>query len=71
MFTWMGICVIHAAERGEWWDVKVKLSLSEGTAKIVHVDQDGYVTTIIECTPDNCTEEYVVKTVSLKRDLTE
>ena len=50
-------------------DIEVKLSLSEGTAKIVHVDENGYVTTIIECTPDNCVEDYVVKTVSLKKGL--
>lgn len=50
-------------------NIEIKLSLSEGAVKIVHVDEDGYVTTIIECTPDNCVEEYVVKTVSLKKGL--
>ena len=56
-------------EDNEDIDIEVKLSLSEGTAKIVHVDENGYVTTMIECTPDNCVEDYVVKTVSLKKGL--
>lgn len=42
------------------------LSLSKGQAKIVHIDEDGNVTTLIECTPDTSTAEYVTKTVSLK-----
>ena len=50
-------------------NIKIKLSLSEGTVKIVHVDGDGHVTTIIECTPDDCVEDDIVKTVSLKRGL--
>ena len=50
-------------------DIKIKLSLSEGTAKLVYVDEEGYVTTIIECTSDNCVDEEVVKTVSLKKGL--
>ena len=54
-------------EDDEKINIKIKLSLSEGTVKIVHVDGDGHVTTIIECTPDECVEEYVMKTVSLKK----
>ena len=50
-------------------DIKIKLSLSEGDAKLVYVDEGGYVTTIIECTSDNCVDEEVVKTVSLKKGL--
>ena len=50
-------------------DIKIKLSLSEGAAKLVYVDEEGYVTTIIECTSDNCVDEEVVKTVSLKKGL--
>ena len=30
---------------------------------------EGYVTTMIECTSDNCAYDYVVKTVSLKKGL--
>ena len=56
-------------EDDEEINIKIKLSLSEGTAKIVHVDGDGHVTTIIECTPDDCVEDDIVKTVSLKRGL--
>ena len=40
-----------------------KLSLAEGIVKIVHVDEMGNVTTIIECTPDNCVD--TMKPVSL------
>ena len=50
-------------------DIKIKLSLSEGAAKLVYVDEEGYVTTIIECTSDNCVDEKVLKTVSLKKGL--
>ena len=56
-------------EDNEDIDIEIKLSLSEGTAKIVHVDENGNVTTIIECTSDNCAEEYVAKTISLKKGL--
>lgn len=56
-------------ENDEDINIKIKLSLSEGTVKIVHVDGDGHVTTIIECTPDDCVEGDIVKTVSLKRGL--
>lgn len=48
-------------------DIEIKLSLSEGTAKIVLVDEDGEVSTIIECTQDDCVAEGIVKTVSLKK----
>ena len=51
-------------EKSEDFNVEVKLSLAEGIVKIVHVDEMGNVTTIIECTPDNCVEN-TMKTVSL------
>lgn len=54
-------------EENENIDIEIKLSLSEGTAKIVHVDEDGSVATIIECTSDNCVENSVTKTVSLQK----
>lgn len=56
-------------EESEDINVEIKLSLSEGTVKLVHVDEGGHVTTIIECTPDNCEEKSVTKKVSLKKGL--
>lgn len=50
-------------EKSEDFNVEVKLSLAEGIVKIVHVDEMGNVTTIIECTPDNCVD--TMKPVSL------
>lgn len=50
-------------------EIKIKLSLSEGTAKIVHLDEDGGVITIMECTGDNSTDGYILKTLSLKKGL--
>lgn len=47
-------------------ELKIQMNLSEGTAKVVHVDEDANVTTIIECTPENITNDYVIQTVSLK-----
>lgn len=47
-------------------EIEIKLTLSEGTVKIVHVDEEGNITTIIECTSDSATDEYISKTVSLK-----
>lgn len=47
-------------------EVQVKLSLSKGIVKIVHVDEEGNVTTILECTPDSSTDEYVTPIVSVK-----
>ena len=44
-----------------------KLSLAEGIVKIVHVDEMGNVTTIIECTPDNCVD--TMRTVSSSRNI--
>lgn len=39
---------------------------TKGQAKIVHIDADGNVTTLIECTPETSTDGYVTKTVSMK-----
>ena len=50
-------------------EIKIKLRLSEGTAKLVHIDEDGNVSTIIECTQDNASDEYILKTISLKKGL--
>lgn len=37
----------------------------KGQAKIVHIDDDGNVTTVIECAPETSTDGFVTKTVSL------
>ncbi len=49
-------------------DIQVDLSfsLSKGQAKLVHIDEEDNVTTIMECTPENLTDGYVEKTISLK-----
>ena len=47
-------------------NINVSLSLSKGQVKIVHIDKDGNVTTVIECTPDTSTDGFVTETVSLK-----
>ncbi len=41
--------------------------LSEGKAKVVHIDEDDNVTTIIGCTPESCTEGYVTVPVEMKK----
>lgn len=47
-------------------ELKIRMSLSDGTAKIVHIDEDDNVTTIIECTPESTTDGYITQTVPLK-----
>lgn len=47
-------------------EIEFSFSLSAGQAKIVHIDADGNVTTIIECSPESSTDGFVTKTVSLK-----
>lgn len=49
--------------------VEIRLSMSAGTAKIVHIDEDGNITTLIEYTSESSKEENVVKTVSLKEGI--
>ena len=48
-------------------EIHLKLSLSKGQAKVVCVDGDRNVTTIVECDPDNSTNGIVTKTVSLTK----
>lgn len=48
-------------------DIKFSFSLSNGMAKIVHIDVNGNVTTIIECSPDTSADGFITKTVSLKK----
>lgn len=44
-----------SADYDEDQEVRIKLyfTLAAGRAKLVHVDEDGNVTTIVECTPDS------------------
>lgn len=53
-------------EENQNTDIDFSFSLSKGLAKIVHIDRDGNVTTIIECSPETATDGFVTETVSLK-----
>lgn len=46
-------------------EIEFSFVLTEGQAKIVHIDAEGNVTTLIECTPETSTEGYVTKIVSM------
>lgn len=52
-------------EEGQNVEIEFSFVLTEGQAKIVHIDADGNVTTLIECTPETITDGYVTKTVSM------
>lgn len=45
--------------------MEILCSLTEGTGKLVHVDEKGNVTTLVECNTD--TSAAVIKTVSLQK----
>jgi len=45
--------------------MEIICSLTDGTGKLVHVDADGNVTTLVEC--DEETSAAVIKTISLKQ----
>ena len=47
-------------------EIDFSFSLSAGQAKIVHIDAQVNVTTVIECMPETCTDGVVTKTVALK-----
>lgn len=47
-------------------ELQIQMSLSEGTAKVVHIDEDGNVTTVLECTSESTTNGYITQTISLK-----
>lgn len=47
-------------------EIDFSFTLSQGQAKIVHIDAEGNVTTVMECSPETSTEEFTTKTVSLK-----
>lgn len=46
-------------------EINLSFVLAGGKAKLVHIDANDNVTTVIECTPDTSTEEAVTKTVSM------
>lgn len=48
-------------------EIEISFSISAGQAKLVHVDADGNVTTVIECTPETSTDGLVAKTLELKQ----
>ncbi|MBQ8633405.1 MAG: hypothetical protein IJ420_07345 [Lachnospiraceae bacterium] len=45
--------------------MEIICSLTDGTGKLVHVDADGNVTTLVECDKD--TSAAVIRTISLKQ----
>lgn len=47
-------------------EIDFDFSLSAGKAKVVHIDAEENVTTVIECVPETSTDGVVTKTVSLK-----
>ncbi|MBQ3029479.1 MAG: hypothetical protein IJD26_10375 [Lachnospiraceae bacterium] len=47
--------------------LEVSLALSEGQAKLVHIDADDNVTTLVECTPETCSEEPVTVPVAMQK----
>ena len=53
-------------EKDQDLEVNIDFSLSNGRAKVVYVDDKGNVTTVVECTPDNLTNGYITKNISLK-----
>lgn len=47
-------------------EISFSLRLSKGQAKVVHVDEEGNVTTIIECSPETTPAGFVTRKVSFK-----
>lgn len=56
----------ESVEEDQDIEIDVSFQLTNGKAKLVHVDSDGNVTTVIECLPETSTDGFVTKTVSLK-----
>ncbi len=46
--------------------VEISFSLSEGKAKLVHIDSSGNVTTLIECEPETSADGARTMTIALK-----
>lgn len=47
-------------------EIDISFRLSNGQAKIVHIDSEDNVTTVFECLPEISTDGFVTKTVALK-----
>ena len=47
-------------------EIDFSFSLTEGQAKIVHIDAEGNITTLLESSPETSTKISVTQTVSLK-----
>lgn len=52
-------------ENSQSVEIKFSFVLTEGQAKIVHIDAEGNITTLIDCTPETSTDGYVTKTISM------
>ncbi|TGY97794.1 hypothetical protein E5329_02760 [Petralouisia muris] len=48
-------------------EIDLSFCLSKGQAKIVHIDNDNHVTTLLECSPETSTDGFITKTVSLQK----
>lgn len=47
-------------------EIDFSFSIAKGRAKIVCVDGEGNVVTVIECTPETSTDGFVTQTIALK-----
>ena len=56
----------HLAE-GETVQLKVRLTLAKGQAKLVHVDEEGRITTLLECTAETDKDEYITLSLSMPK----
>lgn len=59
---------VWSKEYNQNQDVEIELTFTivSGKAKLVHVDDDGNVSTIVECTSDSGVEQMTTYTVSMK-----
>ncbi len=53
-------------EENQNLEINFSFRLSKGLAKIVHIDRNGNVATVIECSPDTSASGFVTKTVPIK-----
>ena len=49
-----------------WVDITLVFTLDEGKAKLVQIDEDGNVSTVVECTPDSEVNELTTYSIQLK-----
>lgn len=59
---------VWSKEYSENQDVEIEflLTITSGKVKLVHIDEDGNVSTIVECTSDSGIEQTTTYTVSMK-----